>query len=197
MPLSLLVLVKLFLVKLLLLKVILLCLFLLLLDKHLLLLDLANLILSQLFGIQVHLKDLNFNSLVFEIVHSVALGLVIVLTLMVVNAGAVSDLLLDLVVGLQLHFLYPLVNFNQVVLGRLRVLDAQGMHEIFPGLSQPLSVVCGRTSPLDALQMVGIDRQSHVCVLEGELVLLLLQLALGSVAENDGPQVVVGVRDVR
>jgi hypothetical protein len=71
------------------------------------------------------------------------------------------------------------------------------MHEIFPGLSQALSVVCGRTSPLDALQMVGIDRQGHVCVLEGQLVLLQLQLALGSVAENDGPQVVVGVRDVR
>jgi hypothetical protein len=122
--LSFLVLVKFFLIKLLLLKLILLCLFLLLLDKHLLLLNLANLILSQLFGIQVHLKDLNFNSLVFEIVHSVAFGLVIVLALMVVNAGAVSDFLLDLVVGLQLHFLSPLVAFNQVVLGRLRVLDA-------------------------------------------------------------------------
>ena len=71
------------------------------------------------------------------------------------------------------------------------------MHEILSGLTESLSVVGGSTSSLDALEVVGVDGQSHVCVLEGQFILLQFQLALSSVTEYDGAQRMVGFGDVR
>jgi hypothetical protein len=39
--------------------------------------------------------------------------------------------------------------------------------------------------------MISIDFQSHIGIFVSQLVFLLFQLALSSVAENDGPQSVV------
>ena len=84
-----------------------------------------------------------------------------------------------------------LINLVEVVLKSAAIFETQGLNEVSPGLSVLFGVVSGSTSPLNGLQVVCIILDGLLSVHESLLVLLELQVALGSVGVDKASHLMV------